>query len=73
MSNNVAKMSELIVSFYKAVNSPENLDESGNIIWNWVDADIHIDAGLAHKEIPEEWFSLFDDLADEFNKLQEVA
>lgn len=73
MSSNVAKVSELIVSFNNAVRNPENLDERGNINWNFVDADIHMDAGESDKSVPEEWYSIFNDLADEFelNRLQE--
>jgi len=73
MSSNVAKISELIVSFNNAVRNPENLDDTGRIDWNFVDADIHMDAGEVDKVVPEEWYNVFNDLADEFelNQLQE--
>ncbi len=73
MSSNVAKISELIVSFNNAVRNPENLDDNGRIDWNFVDADIHMDAGEVDKVVPEEWYNVFNDLADEFelNQLQE--
>ena len=73
MSSNVAKISELIVSFNNAVRNPENLNENGRIDWNFVDADIHMDAGEVDKVVPEEWYNVFNDLADEFelNLLQE--
>lgn len=73
MSSNVAKISELIVSFNNAVRNPENLDDNGRIDWNFVDADIHMDAGEVDKVVPEEWYNIFNDLADEFelNQLQE--
>jgi len=73
MSSNVAKISELIVSFNNAVLNPENLDDNGRIDWNFVDADIHMDAGEVDKVVPEEWYNVFNDLADEFelNQLQE--
>jgi hypothetical protein len=70
MSSNVAKISELIVSFNNAVNSLENLDERGRINWNYVDADIHLDASDAGKVVPEEWYEVFDDLADEIGLKQ---
>lgn len=73
MSSNVAKISELIVSFNNAVRNPENLDDNGRIDWNFVDADIHMDAGEVDKVVPEDWYNVFNDLADEFelNQLQE--
>ena len=75
MSSNVAKISELIVSFNNAVLNPENLDDNGRIDWNFVDADIHMDAGEVDKVVPEEWYNVFNDLADEFelNQLQEFV
>jgi hypothetical protein len=73
MSSNVAKISELIVSFNNAVLNPENLDDKGRIDWNYVDSDIHMDAGEVDKVVPDEWYNVFNDLADEFelNQLQE--
>jgi hypothetical protein len=73
MSSNVAKISELIVSFNNAVRNPENLDEHGFVNWNFVDADIHMDAGEVDQVVPEDWYSVFNDLADEYelNQLQE--
>ena len=73
MSSNVAKISELIVSFNNAVLNPENLDDNGRIDWNYVDADIHMDAGEVDKVVPDEWYNVFNDLADEveLNQLQE--
>jgi len=73
MSSNIAKTAELIVSFHNAVNSLENLDDRGRINWNYVDADIHLDASDAGKVVPEEWYEIFNDLADEIelNQLQE--
>ena len=72
MSSNVAKISELIVSFNNAVLNPENLDDNGRIDWNYVDADIHMDAGEVDKVVPDEWYNVFNDLADEveINQLQ---
>lgn len=66
MSSNVVKYQELIVSFQNAVNNPENLDERGEINWNFVDADIHMDAGDAGLTLPEDYHIIFNDLADEF-------
>ena len=73
MSSNIAKISELIVSFDNAVRNPENFDSRGIILWDYVDADIHMDAGEVDKVVPEEWYNVFDDLANEFelNRLQE--
>jgi len=73
MSSNVVKYQELIVSFNNAVVNPENLDERGDINWNFVDADIHLDAGDAGLTLPEDYHIIFNELADEFelNRLQE--
>jgi len=65
MSTNVAKISELKTSFWNAVKNPENF-EDGEINWNFVDADIHLDAGEAGMSVPNEWYETFNDLADQF-------
>ena len=70
MSNNVATISELTASFNTAVLNPENLNEDGSINWNFVDADIHMDAGEADKVVPEEWYNTFNDLADQLEANQ---
>jgi len=70
MSSNTAKLCELIVSFHHAVRNPENLDERGRINWNFVDADIHMDAGEAGQDVPEEWYGIFNDLADDYEMQQ---
>jgi len=64
MNNPIAKIEDLIVSFNKAVRNPENFDDSGRINWDFVDADIHLDAGEVDKSVPEEWYELFDKLAE---------
>ena len=73
MSSNIVRYQELVVSFNNAVNNPENLDERGEINWNFVDADIHMDAGEAGLTLPEDYHIIFNELADEFelNILQE--
>ena len=58
--SNVARLCELIMCFHHAVHNPENLDESGRINWNLVDADIQLDAG---EDVPEEWYGIYSDLA----------
>jgi len=65
MSNNVAKISDLIVSFNDAVANPENRNSDNTINWNFVDADIHMDASEAGMSVPNEWYETFNDLADE--------
>ena len=66
MSNNLVKYQELVISFNNAVKNPENLDERGDINWNFVDADIHMDANDAGLTLPEDYHIIFNELADEF-------
>lgn len=68
MSSNVARIEDLVESFNIAVRSEENLREDGSVNWNFVDADIHMDAGEAGLSIPEEWFVMFDHLANVYEK-----
>lgn len=70
MSNNVATISELTASFNTAVRNPENLNEDGSINWDFVDADIHMDAGEADKVVPNDWYNTFNDLADQLEANQ---
>ena len=38
---------QLAKSFNRAVTSADNTDPDGNIIWNFVDADVHMDVSKA--------------------------
>ena len=56
-------------SFNKAVSNPENFNEDGSIIWNFVDADVYMDmcvngsdAGINDKD----HYKKFNFLADAY-------
>lgn len=68
MSSNVARIEDLVESFNIAVRKPENHHSDGSVIWNFVDADIHMDAGEAGLSIPEEWFEMYEHLANVYEK-----
>lgn len=55
---------KFIQAFEKAATNPENIDENNEVIWNYVDADLNID-GIAD-EIGENFYSWFNDMADQF-------
>jgi hypothetical protein len=64
MSGNMARIEDLVESFNIAVRREENLLGDGSVNWNFVDADIHMDAGEAGLSIPEEWFEMYEHLAN---------
>ena len=39
---------DVIEAFNAAVTNPENIDTSGGINWNFVDADLQIDLGVIY-------------------------
>jgi len=51
-------------AFNAAVNSEENITEEGNVNWNFVDTDLHLD-GWADK-MPNTFESAFQYHADQF-------
>jgi hypothetical protein len=55
---------KFIKAFEKAATNPENIDENNEVIWNYVDADLNLD-GIAD-EIGENFYSWFNDMADQF-------
>ena len=55
---------KFIKAFEKAATNPENIDENTEVIWNYVDADLNLD-GIAD-EIGENFYSWFNDMADQF-------
>jgi len=55
---------KFIKAFEKAATNPENIDENNEVIWNYVDADLNID-GIAD-EIGENFYSWFNDMANQF-------
>ena len=55
---------KFINAFEKAATSLENIDENNEVIWNYVDADMHLD-GFAEK-LGENYMSWFNDMADQF-------
>lgn len=64
MSTKTATIKDLTASFYAAVGNPEN-SPNGVLNWNFVDADVCLDASEAGLTIPDEWFdSYFGILAE---------
>ena len=61
---------KFIQAFEKAATNPENIDENNEVIWNYVDADMHLD-GFA-EILGENYMSWFNDMADQF-KLNQAA
>lgn len=55
---------KLRVAFNEAVKSSENIDENNEINWNFVDADLCMDGWM--DRLPEQYYAMFNDLADEF-------
>ena len=55
---------KFIKAFNEAATNPENIDENNEVNWNYVDADLNID-GIAD-EIGENFYSWFNDMADQF-------
>ena len=55
---------KFIQAFEKAATNPEIIDENNEVNWNYVDADLNID-GIAD-EIGENFYSWFNDMADQF-------
>ena len=55
---------KFIKAFEKAATNPENINENNEVIWNYVDADLNLD-GIAD-EIGENFYSWFNDMADQF-------
>ena len=64
MSSNVARMEDLVESFNIAVRREENLLGDGSVNWNFVDADIHMDAVESNLMIPEDWYVMYEHLAN---------
>jgi len=64
MSSNVARIEDLVESFNIAVRNPENHHSDGSVNWNFVDADIHMDAGESNLTIPEDWYVMYEHLAN---------
>ena len=58
--------SEFVVAFTDAANSDANKTACGTTIWNYVDADLHIDGFAAR--IGEHYESWFNDMVDQFLK-----
>lgn len=66
MSSNVATLKDIITSFNAAVINIENANDDGSINWDFVDADINMDASEAGVVLPEDYYTTFNDLADKF-------
>lgn len=53
---------DVIEAFNKAVTNPENINTSGGINWNFVDADLNLDlGGLYHSDYLYECFEVLVD------------
>ena len=56
-------------SFNKAVSNPENINEDGSIIWNFVDADVYMDMHPLNSDSDlsdKEHYKKFNFLADAY-------
>ena len=45
LSNGIMMKNDVIESFMRAVNDPDNIHQGGGINWNFVDADLFLDLG----------------------------
>jgi len=61
--------SEFVVAFSDAANSDANKTVCGTTIWDYVDADLHID-GFADR-LGERYESWFNDMVDQFLKCKQ--
>jgi len=48
LSNGSMIKNDVIEAFNAAVTNPENINSSGGINWNFVDADLNIDLGVIY-------------------------
>ena len=48
LSNGSMIKNDVIEAFNAAVTNPENINTSGGINWNFVDADLQIDLGVIY-------------------------
>jgi len=55
---------DIIERFNQAVTDPENINTSGGINWNYVDADIHMDLGIPYIDTLTLYNRQFNHLAD---------
>ena len=55
---------QLAKSFNKAVTNAENFDADGNIIWNFVDADLNLELGIFYSS--EYLYECFEVLVDRY-------
>jgi hypothetical protein len=67
LPNGSAIKNDVIDSFNKAIDNPENQNANGTINWNFVDADLHIDMSLWYTT--EYLNACFDVMVDEYNWL----
>lgn len=54
-------LTQVARAFNKAVTSTENLSEDGSVIWNYVDADVHMDM---LGKVPDNYRDQFNYLAN---------
>jgi len=66
MGCNTATFADIQTSFECAVNNLDNT-VAGEINWDYVDADIHLDAHCAGMNLPVEYPAVFDELVRQFN------
>lgn len=64
MYNNVAKISDLFEYFDRALENPDNRNSDGTFNWNFVDADVHMDASEAGTVVPREWADAFESMIE---------
>jgi len=65
--NNIVEFDK---AFKKAVVNPENINEDGSIIWNFVDADVNMDLLKLFGNIDNDlYYEEFDFAASEYEEL----
>jgi hypothetical protein len=62
----------VVESFNEAVTRDENFVD-GKIDWNFVEADVYMDASEFGFDIPDDFDVLFNTLASEFEQAQNAA
>lgn len=53
-------------AFDKAINNADNFNADGSVNWNFIDADVYMDANGDHSMTQEQYLAEFDKLANEW-------
>lgn len=73
LPNGSAIKNDVIDSFNKAIDNPENINADGSINWNFVDADMNLELGIFYSS--DYLYECLNVMADEYHWLMtgEVA